>query len=462
MGAARPPRRKRDKRMGILESMLALLGAIEGDAVKVDSSRCISVRHQRATCQRCVDSCTTGALGREGNQLAVHPELCIGCGTCAAACPTSAIETASLTDEALTQAIRTSVKATKGHPVFACEKAIARYRDQLDPEQLGREVCELRCLGRLDESAFAGLAAYRSFDATLVCGDCDTCPQAPGGRQVREVAASSQKLVEAFGSTMQVSITQQMPERCLGAPKGAFGRRASAPRAKEGSPATASAAMDRRQVFASAKEALTSQAAVLAAEELGIAGQGPAEAPLRQQLGKINEEGTLPQFVPSRRTRLYNYLNHIGTPTVDEVTSRTIGTISIDGDTCRQCRMCATFCPTGALRRLNSGVQPALNSEVGEYSHTAPNKLARDIPERAAAEYGLLHRPAACVRCRACEQICPVGAITVSDTVPLKEFMGKQAVVYRMTPPTWQPNKPDSMYMKIHEVLGSDLEMCMF
>lgn len=450
--------------MGILESMLALLGAIESDAVTVDPTRCISVRHQKAQCQRCVDSCTTGALSREDGRLEVHPELCIGCGTCAAACPTSAIETSSLTDEALTQAMRTSVKSTKGHPVFVCEKAMARYRDQIDPEQLGREVCELRCLGRLDESAFAGLAAYRSTDVTLVCGNCDTCPQAPGGKQVREVAASSQKLVEAFGSAMQIDITQQVPQRCLAAPKGHFSRRPAATKAKDAAIAASSSStsMDRRQMLSSAKKALSAQATACAVEALGATGASAEEVPLRQQLGKINAEGSLPQFVPSRRTRLYNYLGHIGTPAVDEVTSRTIGTISIDADKCRQCRMCATFCPTGALRRLNSEAQPALNREAGEYSHTAPNKLANDIPEHAGAEYGLLHRPAACVQCRACEQICPVGAITVSNTVPLREFMGKQAVVYRMTPPAWQPNKPDSMYMKIHEVLGSDLEMCMF
>ena len=55
-----------------------------------------------------------------------------------------------------------------------------------------------------------------------------------------------------------------------------------------------------------------------------------------------------------------------------------------------------------------------------------------------------------------------MGAITVSDTIPLAEFMGKQAVVFRMTPPVWKPNQPDSMYLKIHEVIGPELEMCMF
>ena len=466
--------------MGILESMLALLGAIESDAVTVNPARCISVRHLRAQCQRCVDSCTTSALAREGSELVARPELCIGCGTCAAACPTSAIETAALSDDALTSMMRTSVKATKGHPVFACEKAVARYRDALDPAQLGREVAEVKCLGRLDESALAGLAAYRSFDATLVCGDCENCPQAPGGAQVRKIAASSQGLVRAFGSAMDIRITDQMPDHCL---TGVSTKHGLFRREKAAAAPSPASGMDRREVFSSAKNAVTTQAADLAAEALGIA-QVPEEPPLKNRVGKINSEGTLPQFVPSRRTRLYNYLGHIGAPQAETVSSATIGTISIDAEKCRQCRMCATFCPTGALRRLNGEPEPAAATKAGEYRRTAPNKLASaaldgsgapstdipaeahsaaaDIPPSAAAEYGLLHRPAACVQCRACEQICPVDAITVSDTIPLAEFMGKQAVVFRMTPPVWKPNQPDSMYLKIHEVIGPELEMCMF
>lgn len=442
--------------------MLALLGGIESDAVKVDPTRCISVRHMRAECQRCVSNCTTGALRHCGNELTVEPELCIGCGTCAAVCPTSAIETTSLTDEALTQAMRTSVKATKGHPVFACEKAVARYRESLDPAQLGPEICRVTCLGRLDESALVGLAAYRSFDATLVCGNCETCPQAPGGHQVRTIAESSQGLVSAFGSAMEIRITETMPERCLRKTEGRrlFRRERPTATATESAEA-ASSAVSRRELFSSAKGAVTSQAANLAAESLGMVAEGQ-ELSLRNRIGKINAEGTLPQFVPSRRTRLYNYLSHIGAPVAETVVSHTIGTITIDTEKCRQCRMCATFCPTGALRRLNATPTGRPDTEAGEYHHTAPNKLAADIPAEASGEYGLLHRPAACVQCRACEQICPDGAITVSSTVPLKEFMGKQAVVYRMKPPSWQPNKPDSMYMKIHEVLGADLEMCMF
>ena len=50
----------------------------------------------------------------------------------------------------------------------------------------------------------------------------------------------------------------------------------------------------------------------------------------------------------------------------------------------------------------------------------------------------------------------------MSDTVPAAQFMGREAVVIAMEKPAWEPNRPDSMYNKIHTVIGEDLEMCMF
>ena len=76
--------------------------------------------------------------------------------------------------------------------------------------------------------------------------------------------------------------------------------------------------------------------------------------------------------------------------------------------------------------------------------------------------FGIVHRPSACMQCRLCEHICPEQAIAVSGRVPIKQFMGKEAVCFAMKRPTWTPNKPSSMHDKLHATLGEDLEMCMF
>lgn len=74
--------------MSLINGLLALLGEIESDAIAVHEERCISVRNRNADCLRCVEACTSGALAYRAGELLVEPERCIGCGTCATACPT--------------------------------------------------------------------------------------------------------------------------------------------------------------------------------------------------------------------------------------------------------------------------------------------------------------------------------------------------------------------------------------
>ena len=79
-----------------------------------------------------------------------------------------------------------------------------------------------------------------------------------------------------------------------------------------------------------------------------------------------------------------------------------------------------------------------------------------------ADAFGIIHRPSACMQCRLCERICPEQAIKVSGLVSIRQFMGKEAVCYAMKRPSWTPNRPASMYDKVHSMIGEDLEMCMF
>ena len=401
--------------MSLIDGLLTLLGEIESDAIDVHEERCISVRNRNADCLRCVEACTSGALAYRTGELLVEPERCIGCGTCATACPTCAIELRNPTDAELTAQLKSSIVATKGHPVIVCETALEAAGVAADDVPAA---CAVPCLGRMDESALVGLAAYRAFDVTLACGSCEECLHAPGGALMRDVVEGSRNLLAAFGSSMSVDVVERVPERVL-----APGASGDARRQGAGDGAS------RRAFLRSAKDASTRAAGAAVAEELGMAEAEPVPAAYR----KVEADGTLSHFVPTRRVRLYNYLQHIGQPVADEVETRVIGAVSIDADRCSSCRMCAVFCPTGAIKKLDEdGV------------------------------FGIVHRPSACMQCRLCERICPEQAITVSGRVPIKQFMGKEAVCFAMKRPTWTPNKPSSMYDKLHSTLGEDLEMCMF
>lgn len=416
--------------MSFVDGLLAMLGAIESDALAVHEERCISVRNRNAHCLRCAEACTSGAITYRDNDLHVEPDNCIGCGTCATACPTCAIEVRKPTDGELTAAVKRSIVATKGHPVIACETAVRAAESSAESTRGRRgkgsgapvpdvaQIVEVPCLGRVDESLLAGIAAYRAFDATLVCGACETCQHVPGGKLVREVAASAVSLLAAFGSEMPVTIVDELPQRVLVEDGGAGA-------------AAAGGGVSRRDFLSGAKDATKQAASTAISQELG--GQLGEQESVPAACRKVGKDGTLSQFVPSRRVRLYNYLQHVGQPVADEVESRVIGAVSIDTEKCSSCRMCAVFCPTGAIKKLDEG----------------------DV-------FGIVHRPSACMQCRLCERICPEGAITVSGTVPIKQFMGKEAVCFAMEKPTWEPNRPSSMYDKLHMKLGKDLEMCMF
>lgn len=448
--------------MAFLDSLISLLSSIESDKIAVHDERCVVMRNRNVECLRCVRACTSGALELAGGELSVHPEKCIGCGTCAAACPTSAIEVRTPTDAELTGALKRSIVATKGHPVIACEKAVRTARKKNEDAAhlqgwrgaLGLKakdapaldeamLVEVPCLGRVDESLIAAMAAYRSFDGTLVCAHCEGCEHEPGGTQVMDVIESAEALMSAFGSSFSVEFTDEMPSR-LTTTESALAARAeraaekaaTAQAAQEGadSPATeAPADPGRRAFLAGGLDTSANLAAEAVADGLGLTDDTPAPKPMSPRYRKVNAQGTLSRFVPTRRTLLYNYLNRLGEPAADAVKNRVIGRVLIDTDACSSCRMCAVFCPTGALDR----------AENGDF-------------------WGLVHRPAACVQCRSCESLCPKGAITVDDTVPMDQFMGREAVLFSMEKPTWQANKPDSMYNKIHSILGEDLEMCMF
>lgn len=69
--------------------------------------------------------CTTGAisLGEEG--IVVSPEKCIGCGTCASACPTGCLTAANPTDEELFGAVEAALAENEGRVAIACERAFA-------------------------------------------------------------------------------------------------------------------------------------------------------------------------------------------------------------------------------------------------------------------------------------------------------------------------------------------------
>lgn len=52
---------------------------------------CAHSRSRRQGCNRCIDVCSTGAIGDDGDHVKIDPHLCAGCGGCTTVCPTGAL-----------------------------------------------------------------------------------------------------------------------------------------------------------------------------------------------------------------------------------------------------------------------------------------------------------------------------------------------------------------------------------
>ena len=413
--------------------MINLIDEMNSPLLAVEPQRCVLVRHRNGECLRCAAVCTTGAisLGEEG--IVVSPEKCIGCGTCASACPTGCLTAANPTDEELFGAVEAALAENEGRVAIACERAFAMAsgnrmkRDSCDatapsfvPGKIagatsdGRPLVGVVCLGRVDESLLVEATARGARSIQLISGPCESCPHRCGGALSDEIIVSAETLLAALGTPSPIDRIRL--------------QHASDTREILRLRPTASAQDDTNAVnaatVADASEDCLSESGYPAAPPTGESQQDSREP----QFAHVQADGTLPHFVPERRLRLFNSLKALGTPAAPTVTTRLWGQVTIDTELCRSCRMCTVFCPTGALTRFDA---------------------ANDA-------FGVEHRSALCMQCRLCETICPEQAITVAEEVSADEFLSGKKLRFTMQPIGWNPGAEDSIASRMARFIKVD------
>ena len=316
------------------------LERLEGYGLAVHPERCVRVRNRHASCVRCAEACTSGALSLRDGALTVNEALCVGCGTCATVCPTCAIEARHPVDGVLAGAI------------------------------------ELACLSRMEESLAMRLFADGAQCIRLLHGACEGCPRENGFASVKLVRDTVDSLLETWGLNCEYDVQQVGSE--------------------------------------------VKVAAADAAAPQHVATGGIRAASAFRKPAHVQADGTLPHFVPLRRHALLDALADLGNPVRPDLDTRLRGHVSIDMSACRSCKMCAVFCPTGALQKY-----------VGEDGHG-----------------GVEHYPAECVHCGLCQDICPVQAITSSTAVPTSMLADGKTERYPMPDPAWTTG-PDQILRKM-------------
>ncbi len=381
-----------------MSRMLGVFDGIASDVLKAFPYRCAVMRNRKASCTRCAEACTTGAISIDADEVSVDSDLCVGCGTCATVCPTCALEANNPNDAVLATTALDALVEAKGVGVVLCDHAWERYAATVDPAKVAR----VRCLGRVDESVCVSLVAAGADRVVLVHGECDGCERSVGKQTYELVARTSDQLLEAWGSEVRVELTEKLPAEV---------------RMEEGKTArlTQSLPYDetRRRLFADSGRSMLraladSVAPEPAAEKSDELRQVTDEGGRAQaaRFMKTMKDGTLPHFIPDRRERLLDALAELGEPEDVALETRLWGRVVIDASKCRTCYGCATFCPTGAISKFVDG-----DTE------------------------GVDHSPADCVKCRCCTDICPTGALTLYEDVMARD-VASGAVVQRWVLPS--------------------------
>lgn len=409
----------------------AAFEAVDGEAIRVHRERCAKVRNRNVECLKCAAACTSGCIALVDGELVLDAAQCVGCGTCATVCPTCALEALNPSDAELKTACLSAVR--DGEAVIACSQMEAVLGDRLAAGACASVVCA----GRVDESLLAALAAEGVSRATVLCGRCDRCAQRHGRDTAQLVADTARILLGAWGSSMDIVVTDEVPEGVLAGGVSAEAARAACddffaeeracePVRAEESFAELADAADSGEPSAVSCDAARTAAPGASAPSASVSLSSPEAEAADATAGPgmrfywnsghsrrvaahslhVMRDGTLPHFVPDRRERLLDGLAVLGEPAASSVECRLAGAVVIDATRCDSCRMCATFCPTGAIRKFDD----------------------------ADGAIGVEHAPSDCVKCRSCQDVCRNDAITVIDTVPTRWLLGGETHRYTMTP----------------------------
>ncbi len=381
--------------MPSIVDMVDILERLESKALHIEPTRCVKVRNRNASCTRCADACTSGAITVAGNAIDIDGEKCTGCGTCTAACPTQAIVCDKPSDAQLASDLARSLDANGGMAAVICGRVAAHKTADVD------RVAEVLCLGRVDVPTLIGAVASGAHTVAFIDGGCSTCKFRAAVPHIDAAVEEANALLEAWGSDARVQRLDAVPANLA-----AHDRE------------QATGGVSRRGFFTGVK----SQAKNLAAEaatygiekELGISKEHPT---LRDTL-KVGEDGCLPHGPIPRHEELLESLFEMGEPAEVTVSTRLWGDVTMEPEKCDNCGVCATFCPTGALSKV---------------MRDAPKKPGRPAHKGAKELECLEFRLSDCVGCGTCADVCMGHALTVSHDIEVPRVFELEPVPMRGT-----------------------------
>ncbi|MCD8199828.1 MAG: 4Fe-4S binding protein [Coriobacteriaceae bacterium] len=293
------------------------------------------------------------------------------------------------------------MRATEGTVTIACKHALDRVEGRADVDK----IVSVRCLGRVEESLLIMLASLGAKRIVLVSDACEGCQFNNGRKVAQSVCDTATTLLRAWNNDARISITPKFPTLC------------KLPGGQDHDVGKRNFFLD---VGKNVKDATNTTVGYTLEKTLDL------PQPEQVHYVPVMEDGTMPHFIPSRRRHIIEALQSLGTPSEEFLETRLWGHVVIDTDACNSCRMCATFCPTGAITKFD------------EEDGTC----------------GIEHHPQDCVQCRCCTEICNEGALTVSKEVSAADIVLGGFDRYEMSQLTYQPGQLKSIHERVRSLTG--------
>lgn len=193
--------------MSHVRSILGLFERLQSVDISVHQDRCVLVRNRNASCMKCAEACTSACITCQDGEIAISPERCVGCGTCATVCPTCALEANHPNDRELYEACVQVAQNADGEVAVVCEQMLQAAAGRYDPDK----VVGVTCLGRMEESALILLARAGVRRVTLVKGVCDGCRHHPGSETASLVVDTANALLAAWGRDGIARVADKLP-----------------------------------------------------------------------------------------------------------------------------------------------------------------------------------------------------------------------------------------------------------
>ena len=413
--------------MPTINDMMEMAELLRSKSVVAIEDHCVAVRNRNSSCRRCAEVCLGKAISIAKNELTIDAGACVACGSCIGVCPTAALVSLDPMDEDLAVAVASAVSQAEGRmAVISCARMASRQLG--DPEKFA----VVPCLGRIEESFLASLAAHGVEDIVLVDGDCATCKYGAVSPAVDETLDAAISLLEAFGTTSIITRASEFPPEVL--------------------------AKDALQVRGAARRGFFSQATGYAKNvTMTVAEKAIADAlhqnqkqklhTLRDRLG-AGKSGKMPTFEADRNMRIMDALCKVGerAGVLDElmagerlaeseqsasapdglaaeapaIETRRFGVVDIDPEPCSGCGMCVMFCPTEALK----------------YS---------TLEEPADEDMRYLEFQAAdCTQCGLCVDVCLRKCLHLSGRVTVRELLDFEPRLIEIP----RPKKPAKLFSR--------------